>query len=137
MYSAESMYAAVFGRGVARLYAGWKMRFCTFSTLFNTTAATEAARRGLAEHSSAEMEMLEPTMVDEAEAEGGRRRLQADAFTMTISGQVGPLLCLGRRLGTGLIATRGKRNPNLFLLQGRCRLRTSGRSGLVARLKGF
>jgi hypothetical protein len=88
MYAAESMYAAVFGRGVARLYAGWKMRFCTFSTIVNSTAATEAlrsARRGSAER------VLEPPPLAAAAhgTEGERRQLQdEDSFRMTISGQV-------------------------------------------------
>jgi hypothetical protein len=103
MYAANSMYAAVFGRGVARLYAGWKMRFCTFSTIVNSTAeALRSARRGLAER------VLEPPPLAAAAhgTEGERRQLQdEDSFRMTISGQVD----LSSGLGLGWVP---QRNPN-------------------------
>lgn len=100
MYTSDDMYAAVFGRGVARVYAGWKMRFCTFSTIVNSTAArlADASRRGLAERSSAvwdvpatdDTELTHAWMPFESEAE--RRQLtQHDEFTVTINGQVDPI----------------------------------------------
>jgi hypothetical protein len=100
MHSSDEMYAAVFGRGVSRVYAGWKMRFCTFSTIVNSTAArlAEASRRGLAERSSAVWDVpatddTEPTRAwTPLESEAERRQLiDDDAFTIAISGQVDPI----------------------------------------------
>ena len=111
------MYAAVFGRGVARVYAGWNMRFCTFSTIVNSTAArlAEASRRGLAERSSAvwdvpatdDPELTHASTPLESEAE--RRQLtEDDEFTMAISGQVDPISepQIGQCLYTGDFAVR-------------------------------